>query len=325
MNLESGWFTAAPLSWRLSGRGGACYRNLLSRCFYPSFLEPIDGGGPRPGKGRVAEWSKATDCKSVEVFLRRFESCLSHLFVPVARGLRILLIHSKNYCMHWYVPSISSIPLLQGITWDPTWKATPSKMKPDCRLKGSRRKKGVQSVFRAFPFEIHSWFQLAESRNKFRGRQQANWLGALWFPWTRSRTSLGLGEGSRQQALSHLHEQPPKEDFAPKQSLRTSTETIGLGAGAYQLRWAVSSSQKRLSPCSGFLILASADDKVCGVKSSLLGSEALSKPFDIRRGPQPTLGLTFSVRRDGALGILPGTAVKPSIALATTGLTAWES
>jgi hypothetical protein len=29
----------------------------------------------------VAEWSKATDCKSVEVFLRRFESCLSHLFV----------------------------------------------------------------------------------------------------------------------------------------------------------------------------------------------------------------------------------------------------
>jgi len=104
---------------------------------------------------------------------------------PVARGLRILLIHSKNYCMHWYVPSISSIPLLQGITWDPTWKATPSKMKPDCRLKGSRRKKGVQSVFRAFPFEIHSWFQLAESRNQFRGRQQANWLGALWFPWTR--------------------------------------------------------------------------------------------------------------------------------------------
>ena len=28
--------------------------------------------------GRVAEWLKATDCKSVEGFLRRFESCLSH-------------------------------------------------------------------------------------------------------------------------------------------------------------------------------------------------------------------------------------------------------
>ena len=29
----------------------------------------------------MAEWSKAADCKSVEGFLRRFESCLSHLFV----------------------------------------------------------------------------------------------------------------------------------------------------------------------------------------------------------------------------------------------------
>ena len=27
--------------------------------------------------GKVAEWLKATDCKSVEIFLRRFESCLS--------------------------------------------------------------------------------------------------------------------------------------------------------------------------------------------------------------------------------------------------------
>ncbi|KAA0032440.1 hypothetical protein E6C27_scaffold48478G00080 [Cucumis melo var. makuwa] len=26
MNSESGWLTAAPLSWRLSGRGGACYQ-----------------------------------------------------------------------------------------------------------------------------------------------------------------------------------------------------------------------------------------------------------------------------------------------------------
>ncbi|KAK4412280.1 hypothetical protein Salat_2979600, partial [Sesamum alatum] len=29
MNLESGWLIAASLSWRLSGRGGACYRNLF--------------------------------------------------------------------------------------------------------------------------------------------------------------------------------------------------------------------------------------------------------------------------------------------------------
>ena len=63
-------------------------QNKLISGFFPSFLEP----GPRPGKGRVAEWSKATDCKSVEVFLRRFESCLSHLFVvdfrEEKRGIR---------------------------------------------------------------------------------------------------------------------------------------------------------------------------------------------------------------------------------------------
>ncbi|GKA24801.1 hypothetical protein Tco_0710834 [Tanacetum coccineum] len=31
MNLESGSLIAAFLSWRLSGRGGACYRNLFPR------------------------------------------------------------------------------------------------------------------------------------------------------------------------------------------------------------------------------------------------------------------------------------------------------
>ena len=30
--------------------------------------------------GKVAEWLKATDCKSVELLLRRFESCLSHYY-----------------------------------------------------------------------------------------------------------------------------------------------------------------------------------------------------------------------------------------------------
>ncbi len=30
--------------------------------------------------GRVAEWLKATDCKFVELFLRRFESYLSQQF-----------------------------------------------------------------------------------------------------------------------------------------------------------------------------------------------------------------------------------------------------
>ncbi|GJW90472.1 photosystem I P700 chlorophyll A apoprotein A2, chloroplastic [Tanacetum coccineum] len=47
--------------------------------------QKLQRGGPRPGKGRVAEWSKEADCKSVEVFLRRFESCLSYLFVVDSR------------------------------------------------------------------------------------------------------------------------------------------------------------------------------------------------------------------------------------------------
>ncbi|GKB42518.1 hypothetical protein Tco_0887460 [Tanacetum coccineum] len=171
MNLESGWLIAASLYWRLSGRGGACYRNLFpgrplsfslvsklaesqdikSGKFLVGFSSSLSNrgkedlhsfhsfsargearpttneggklallavalflglehgsfihllmnsqlrqkqrrGGPRPGKGRVAEWSKAADCKSVEVFLRRFESCLSHLFVvdfrEEKRGIR---------------------------------------------------------------------------------------------------------------------------------------------------------------------------------------------------------------------------------------------
>ncbi|KAL0308131.1 UNVERIFIED_CONTAM: NADH-ubiquinone oxidoreductase chain 2 [Sesamum calycinum] len=43
MNLESGWLIAASLSWRLSGRGGACYRNLFSgRCSeWSNFSSPL--------------------------------------------------------------------------------------------------------------------------------------------------------------------------------------------------------------------------------------------------------------------------------------------
>ncbi|KAK7298952.1 hypothetical protein VNO77_46274 [Canavalia gladiata] len=72
MNLESGWLTAAPLSWRLSGRGGACYRNLFSRC-------RIDGCSP------MAKALPAS-CRLNSLLFRfrvvfGFESCLSHLFV----------------------------------------------------------------------------------------------------------------------------------------------------------------------------------------------------------------------------------------------------
>lgn len=49
-----------------------------------------------------------------------------------------------------YIPDISRIPLKQGITWDPTWKATASKMR-SFHLEGGG-KKTFRSFFRAFPF-----------------------------------------------------------------------------------------------------------------------------------------------------------------------------
>ena len=41
--------------------------------------------------GRVAEWLKATDCKSVELFLRRFESYLSQQFFLLIVTLRVTI------------------------------------------------------------------------------------------------------------------------------------------------------------------------------------------------------------------------------------------
>ncbi len=86
-------------------------------------------------------------------------STLSSISTPPS-NVKALATYAANYffifkeLLQRYVPSISSIPLLQGMTWDPTWKATPSKMKP-IRLKGSRRKKGVPSVFRLLnPFKV---------------------------------------------------------------------------------------------------------------------------------------------------------------------------
>ncbi|KAM7460147.1 hypothetical protein LguiA_035883 [Lonicera macranthoides] len=45
MNLESGWLIAASLSWRLSGGGGACYRNLFSRSLAPNLVKGFEGIG----------------------------------------------------------------------------------------------------------------------------------------------------------------------------------------------------------------------------------------------------------------------------------------
>lgn len=65
-------------------------RKGLGRVDWPISLFPIAILAQKVSQsllrtGRVAEWLKATDCKSVEGFLRRFESCLSH---PNRLGLK---------------------------------------------------------------------------------------------------------------------------------------------------------------------------------------------------------------------------------------------
>lgn len=56
-----------------------------------------------------------------------------------------------------YVPEIACIHFLQGMTWNPTWKATATK-RSFVRW-GPNRRKTARSFFRAFPYELHSWYQ----------------------------------------------------------------------------------------------------------------------------------------------------------------------
>nr|GEY79066.1 NADH dehydrogenase subunit [Tanacetum cinerariifolium] len=69
MNLESGWLIAASLYWRLSGRGGACYRNFFPVTRGEARPTTNEGGKlallvvalflglVRSGKGRKERWS----------------------------------------------------------------------------------------------------------------------------------------------------------------------------------------------------------------------------------------------------------------------------
>ena len=76
-----------------------------------------------------------------------------------------------------YIPDISTIPLKSGISWRPTWKAKDSNMRP-IRLKDNPRKR-YKSFFRAFPFEVNSWFcKVQEDAKKSAG----SLFGILWYP-----------------------------------------------------------------------------------------------------------------------------------------------
>lgn len=76
-----------------------------------------------------------------------------------------------------YIPDISTIPLQSGISWRPTWKAKAPNMRP-IRWKDNPRKRS-KSFFRAFPFEVNSWFcKVQEDAKKSAGSK----FGILWYP-----------------------------------------------------------------------------------------------------------------------------------------------
>ena len=77
-----------------------------------------------------------------------------------------------------YVPSVSTIPLTQGMTWYPTWKATPTKLK--AVRYGPRKKYSAKSFFSAFPFEVSAFFQQMKDC-PYLGIG----AGVLWYPRVR--------------------------------------------------------------------------------------------------------------------------------------------
>lgn len=94
-----------------------------------------------------------------------FESMISP--APNPRGVVSFILRvqkSVPELIKRYVPHISTIPLFQGIRWDPTWKATASYMKPVVQRIGNRLVKS-RSFFRAFPFEVHFWFEKIKSND----------------------------------------------------------------------------------------------------------------------------------------------------------------
>jgi hypothetical protein len=57
--------------------------------------------------GKVAEWLKAADCKSVEIFLRRFESCLSQKKKNQPEDLKLLLQKKNDFVKASYFSRIN--------------------------------------------------------------------------------------------------------------------------------------------------------------------------------------------------------------------------
>jgi hypothetical protein len=83
---------------------------------------------------------------------------------------------------------VSTIPLEQGLVWEPTWKALPSsgqlrkKFRSMSEVLKAKDLKPHVSWFNVYPYEISAWVYLMQLTHKM-GEEWSQ--GALWMPFTR--------------------------------------------------------------------------------------------------------------------------------------------
>ncbi len=65
--------------------------------------------------GEVAEWSKAADCKSAGVSLRRFESCPPHKYAGVAQLARASAFQAEGRGFESRLPLIRNAHVAQTV------------------------------------------------------------------------------------------------------------------------------------------------------------------------------------------------------------------
>ena len=86
-----------------------------------------------------------------------------------------------------YVPRVRDIPLYQGMSFDPTWKALPThRLTREVLQKRAKQPKSkvvaLRSCFTSFAYELGAWAELVQFTHS-RGEQWSQ--GALWPKFTR--------------------------------------------------------------------------------------------------------------------------------------------
>lgn len=127
---------------------------------------------------------------SKKVSRETFSSMISVLTPEVEGTVREVVSDYKmkiTSLLHRYVPWIQTIPLEQGILFEPTWKALPTwnltveVLKQRLKIERDKAQK-VKSCFVSFTFELAAWRDLVVFVHK-EGQQWSQ--GCLWAPRTR--------------------------------------------------------------------------------------------------------------------------------------------